>query len=710
MTLQLDFNEPIQTPLNGFPRELIVGDFNGDGFEDVIVAQNGYYSYPYGFTDSTVALFLGDGTGNLTLSDSFTVDNYPADLKIADLNGDGFEDLVVVSNDYLINDSSNVSILLGDGSGNFSPSTNLTVADGAKDVAISDFNGDGFKDLAVTTREISYYYGYYGYKYYYYSGSNVSVLLGDGSGNFGSPTDFELPGTFPSDIGIGDFNGDGFQDLVTSDYSSSLSVLLGDGTGSFGAATQYSLSSFFVNPYAVAVADLNGDGFDDIVSANGDSYYSYYSYGGTVSVLLADGTGGFAPADTFIVGTDPEDVAIADFNGDGKLDIVTANESYFGGGISILLGDGTGNFDSAVNFFTGNTPNHVDVGDFDGDGLVDVVTTGYGGYYYYYGESLSVLLNSSKTLILGTGKGDIIAGTNKDEVIKGLIGNDDLSGKGGDDEIFGGGNNDTISGGNGNDLLDGGPGNDQLSGNAGDDTLFGGDGDDNLSGGSGNDFLSDEVGNNTLSGGVGDDTIYSGNGDDNLSGGSGNDFLSDYDYDSTGNNTLSGGVGDDTIYSGYGDDTIYGDSGNDFLSDSAGNNTLSGGVGDDTIYGGSGNDSIDGGNDIIYGGSGNDSINGFDGNDTLLGSTGNDTLIGSYGDDRMTGGSGADLFEFGYGSDTIVDFEDGTDKLQLSFGISFNDVFIEQNGSSTIVFDENQILATLVGVNATNVTIDDFVV
>lgn len=262
-------------------------------------------------------------------------------------------------------------------------------------------------------------------------------------------------------------------------------MFLGDGTGNFGVATPYSVSFFYSYPSALAVADLNGDGFDDIVTANGDGGVSDY-YPGTVSVLLADGAGGFAPSERFRVAPYPKDVAIEDFNADGNLDIATANTAFLNGEVSILLGDGAGNFDSAVNFLTedANSFSQINVGDFDGDGLVDLVTSG---------------------------------------------------------------------------------------------------------------------------------------------------------------------------------------SGNDVLSDSAGSNTLSGGCGDDT-------------------------------------------LIGSYGDNRMNGGSGADLFEFGYGSDTIVDFEDGTDKLQLSFGISFNDVFIEQNGSSTIVFDENQILATLVGVNATNVTIADFVV
>ncbi|MDO9527245.1 MAG: calcium-binding protein [Gemmobacter sp.] len=225
-------------------------------------------------------------------------------------------------------------------------------------------------------------------------------------------------------------------------------------------------------------------------------------------------------------------------------------------------------------------------------------------------------------------------------------------------------------------------GNDTLTGNVGHDTLHGGDGVDVIYGGAGDDLLSGDGGRDTLFGGLGNDELSGGDGLDVLDGGVGDDLL----WGGAGGDSLIGGGGNDSVFGGDGNDTIDGNSGADLLDGDAGHDVLYGGAQADTLFGGAGVDQLFGGSDadVLYGGHDNDVLNGGDdhdllfggdGNDRLLGATGNDTLIGGLGADRLLGGEGADVFRFDSiadstfaagGRDTIVDFEVGIDKLDLS--------------------------------------------
>jgi len=136
------------------------------------------------------------------------------------------------------------------------------------------------------------------------------------------------------------------------------------GTGGFGTASTFSVGAF---PVSVTTGDFNGDGILDLVTADQGA--------NTISVLLGDGTGGFGTASTFSVGAGPLSVTTGDFNGDGILDLVTAD---FFGGNSVLLGDGTGGFGTASTFSVGFSPFSVTTGDFNGDGILDLVTADNG--------------------------------------------------------------------------------------------------------------------------------------------------------------------------------------------------------------------------------------------------------------------------------------------------------------------------------------------
>jgi hypothetical protein len=154
-----------------------------------------------------VSILLGDGAGNFSAPTTFGAGNDSLSVAVGDFNGDGKQDLAVANNL-----SNNVSILLGNGAGHFSAPTNFTVGDRPGSVAVGDFNGDGKQDLAVANSGVP---------------ANVSILLGNGAGNFGAPANFTA-GDYPNSIAVGDFNGDGKQDLAVANLSQNVSILLRD--------------------------------------------------------------------------------------------------------------------------------------------------------------------------------------------------------------------------------------------------------------------------------------------------------------------------------------------------------------------------------------------------------------------------------------------------------------------------------------------------
>src|SRR5439155_441337 len=187
---------------------------------------------------------------------SFDTGSNPNSVAIGDVNGDGKPDLVV-ANTY----SSTVSVLLGNGDGTFGARKDFGTGIEPHFVAIGDLNGDSRPDLAVTSYTVDV--DERGNVYYY--NNTVSVLLGNGDGTFRTRMDLD-PGSGPSSVVIGDFDGDGRQDLaVANSGSNTVSVLLGNGSGTFGVRTDYGTGN---NPRSAAIGDLNGDGRPDLVVAN----------------------------------------------------------------------------------------------------------------------------------------------------------------------------------------------------------------------------------------------------------------------------------------------------------------------------------------------------------------------------------------------------------------------------------------------------------
>jgi len=304
--------QPVKTDDSGggWAWSVAVGDVNGDGKPDVVVAnRDGSVSCPDGSAD--VLLGKGDGTFDPAV-DYCSGGSTPMSVAVADVNQDGKPDLIVANNN-----SNNIGVLLGNGDGTFQPA--LTYDAGSMNpmsVIVSDVNKDGNRDLLVG--------GFY---------NKVSVLLGDGAGSFQTAGSYDTGGLYVNSIATGDVNGDGIPDvLAANEYAcsgcenGSVGVLLGNGDGTFQPAVAYSSGGNAA--WAVAVADVDGDQKRDLAVVNYSS--------NNVGILLGNGDGTFQPAITYDSGgAGPYGVVFADLNGDTKPDLLVVN--WYGNGDDVGL-------------------------------------------------------------------------------------------------------------------------------------------------------------------------------------------------------------------------------------------------------------------------------------------------------------------------------------------------------------------------------------
>lgn len=331
-------------PTGRVPAGLAVADFNRDASPDIAIVN--------GQSVGTITALDGLGDGSFGNLRSWTAGSSLSSVLAVDGDADGAPDLLVTDTQQ-----QTIRFFNGRGDGGFAPGATLATGSNPVRSAMVDVDGDSDLDLLVVNE---------------YS-SSISVFLKTAEG-FGAKRDYPA-GDFVADLAVADLDGDLRPDLfVASSRTYSVSVLSNIGSGGFGPMSQYGVR---YSPQCIAAADVDHDSRPDVLVGTGD---------GEISLLLGDRNGSLLPHRTFEAGVGPiEDLALADFDGDGNLDVAALDHN--GSSVVLLLGDGSGYFHRVSVLGVGGVPQALEAVDVNGDGRTDlvVVSNGFG----YRGDFVS---------------------------------------------------------------------------------------------------------------------------------------------------------------------------------------------------------------------------------------------------------------------------------------------------------------------------------
>ena len=332
---------PVSTNvLADHPYAVVAADVNHDGKMDLI-------SICGDWGVDTLVVLTNDGSGDLVVAQTLQVGWMPVALVAADVNGDGWVDLITAN--YNRGD---LTVLTNDGGGGFvlssSPGVGNVFSSDPHSVIAADVNRDGWVDLICANQ----------------GDGTLVVLANDGSGGFGIASTLSV-GSAPVSVVAADVNRDGWMDLICANQNdNTLTVLTNDGLGGFVTASTPGVGNM---PVCVIAADVNRDGWVDLICANQND--------STLTVLTNDGHGGFAAAAAPGTGNNPDYVTAADVNGDGWVDLICAN---WDSTLTVLTNDGSGGFAPASTNPVGRAPVAVVATDLDGDHGVDLICANQG--------------------------------------------------------------------------------------------------------------------------------------------------------------------------------------------------------------------------------------------------------------------------------------------------------------------------------------------
>lgn len=320
-------------------RGLHIADVDGDGRKDLVLVAS---------QEEQVCILQGEGGGRFAEARCLAAGTTPMDVAVSDVNGDGRQDLLIVGHF-----SNALTVRLGGAGGAFQEGIPYSLGNHSQQVRVADLDGDGHLD-AITKNAGSA--GFW----------NITSLKGRGDGSFGEAVPHSVTG-LPRDLMVADVNDDALPDvLVLNTNSFTVDILLARKDEKLSAAPPLKLSgSADDEPFRLAPVDVNGDGKLDLVITHGLSDSGY------LSVHLGDGRGGFTSTAP-ILANEPGEVVVADFNQDGRSDIAHAGMS---GGVYLLLGTADGQLGAPVQVASSVTPTSLVAEDLDADGFPDLAWT-----------------------------------------------------------------------------------------------------------------------------------------------------------------------------------------------------------------------------------------------------------------------------------------------------------------------------------------------
>ena len=334
------FLSALQSPAGLQPREIAVGRFNADAIPDVAAG------FPSSFADS-LSILIGNGDGTFAAPNVLDAGDVEH-LAAADFNGDGFDDLAI---DY---SSQYAGILISNGDGTFQPVVLYGGIQHPAALITADLTGTGVLDLILSSWD-----------------GQAFVVPGNGDGTFGEGF---LTGTAGGAIAVGDVDGDGELDLVST-YQEFVSVSKGHGDRTFDPGSFYAVAP---NLTSIAVGDVDGDGLAD-VAVSIDDYAEVV--GGYVGILLASADGALQAAVETRVGRETRSVHLADLDEDGALDVVVIGAGF----ANVLLGNHSASLEPPTPYLAAG-PAELALADLNVDGILDVAGAST------YSSTVSVLL------------------------------------------------------------------------------------------------------------------------------------------------------------------------------------------------------------------------------------------------------------------------------------------------------------------------------